>query len=112
MKCFRCGHEQRVLEMVMDPSRKGMICRPCAGLAPKPGMTAAPKGVREQFARPKNPKTSSGKFACLNCKYRFGSSKTLDQVACPYCGSKRISTPAENSADALLKQAGGREYDF
>jgi DNA-directed RNA polymerase subunit RPC12/RpoP len=120
IKCFRCGKEHLLLQMVMDASGKGMVCRPCAGLAPKEGAKAQPSipatpsrpSIREQFARPKNPRESRGKYACDNCKFRFPSSKPMDQIACPYCGSRRISTPEQNSADALLRDAGGKEYDF
>jgi len=109
LKCFRCGKPGRVLEMVMDASGKGMVCRPCAGLKPDGRPTSA---AREMFTKPKSPNASRGKFACMNCKFRFSSSKPLDQVSCPYCGSRRINTPEQASADALLREAGGREYDF
>jgi DNA-directed RNA polymerase subunit RPC12/RpoP len=33
-------------------------------------------------------------------------------VVCPYCGSRRIMTPEQNTADSLIKAAGSREYDF
>jgi DNA-directed RNA polymerase subunit RPC12/RpoP len=119
IKCFRCGKQHLLLEMVMDSSGKGMVCRPCAGLPPRgtPGAkpvaaASTPPSVRERFERPKSPKSSSGKYACLNCRYRFSSSKSFDQIACPYCGSKRISSPEESSADAILRDAGKRDYDF
>lgn len=112
IKCVRCNKQHLLMEMVMDASGKGMACRPCAGLQPV-GQKAAPKpSIREQFSRPKTAKASSGKYACLNCKYRFSSSKPLAEIGCPYCGSRRISTPQQNSADALLRDASGREYDF
>jgi DNA-directed RNA polymerase subunit RPC12/RpoP len=97
------------MEMVMDASGKGMVCRACAGLAPK---EQKPSTIRQQFARPKTAQKSSGQYACGNCKYRFSSSKPASEVSCPYCGSRRLSTAAQNSADALLKQAGSKEYDF
>jgi len=117
IKCFRCGKQHLLLEMVMDVSGRGMVCRPCAGLPPrgqKPASsTPAPSStIRDQFARPKNPRSSSGKYSCTNCKYRFTSNKALDQIMCPYCGSKRISTPEESSADAILRDSGRRDYDF
>jgi DNA-directed RNA polymerase subunit RPC12/RpoP len=117
IKCFRCGKQHLLLEMVMDVSSKGMVCRPCAGLPPVGSPRAAPSTpkpstIREQFARPKNPRSSAGKYSCTNCKYRFSSNKPLDQISCPYCGSKRISTPEESSADAILRDAGRRDYDF
>jgi DNA-directed RNA polymerase subunit RPC12/RpoP len=113
IKCFRCGKQHRMLEMVMDASGKGMVCRQCAGLEPKTKTAPIPRStIREQFARPANPASSRGKFACMTCKFRFSSSKALDQIICPYCGSRRISTPEENSADSLLRDAGKREYDF
>jgi len=114
LKCFRCGKQHPLLEMVMDISGKGMVCRQCAGLKPKdtPPQATPKPSIREQFARPKTPHKSDGKYACNNCKFRFSSNKPLDQVSCPYCGSRRISTPAENSADALLRAAGSREFDF
>lgn len=115
LKCFRCQTQHRVLDMVMDASGKGMVCRPCAGLPPKGAKVAAPTpkpSIREQFAKPKNPSASRGKYSCLNCRFRFPSSKSPDQLTCPYCGSRRISTPEQNSADALIQQAGSREYDF
>lgn len=117
IKCVRCGKQHLLLEMVMDSSGRGMACRPCAGLPPR-GEKAAPPApkpastIREQFARPKSPRASSGKYACTNCKYRFTSSKAFDQIICPYCGSKRISSPEESSADAILRDAGRRDYDF
>jgi DNA-directed RNA polymerase subunit RPC12/RpoP len=98
-----------MMQMVMDASGKGMVCRPCAGLAPKEQKTST---IRQQFARPKSAKESSGKYACANCKYRFSSSKPGSTISCPYCGSRRLSTAAQNSADALLRDASGKEYDF
>ncbi len=133
IKCVRCGKQYLLLEMVMDSSGKGMACRPCAGLAPlgqkapklnvhspatARAMEARAEGrtttssIREQFAKPKSPKSSAGKYACLNCRYRFTSSKGPDMLSCPYCGSKRISSPEENSADAILRDSGKRDYDF
>ena len=123
IKCLRCNTQHLLLEMVMDSSGKGMTCRQCAGLPPKrevatakksvaPESNAQPSSIREKFARPKSPQKSSGKFACLNCRYRFSSSQGPDMISCPYCGSKRISTPEENSADAILRDAGNRDYDF
>lgn len=115
IKCIRCGKQYLLMEMVMDASGKGMACRSCAGLPPK-GQVKAPEvrrsQAREMFSKPTSPKSSSGKYACSNCKYRFSSSKPLSEISCPYCGSRRVSTPAENSADALLQSAGSREYDF
>jgi DNA-directed RNA polymerase subunit RPC12/RpoP len=114
LKCFRCGRQQLVLDMVMDASGKGMVCRPCAGLKPKGG-TEEPQtisSIREQFARPKTAKQSSGKFACTNCKFRFSSSKAFDQISCPYCGSRRVAKPEEVSADALIRDASRTDYDF
>ena len=98
--------------MVMDASGKGMVCRPCAGLAPKRAESSTHMTAREQFAKPKSPALSKGRYACSNCRFRFSSAKPVDHVSCPYCGSRRISTPEENSADALLKAAGSRDYDF
>ena len=112
IKCFRCQRQHLLLEMVMDASGKGMVCRPCAGLPPKDGKASAKPTIREQFARPKTPSRSNGKYACTNCKYRFSSSNPLDTLACPYCGSRRVSSPDQNSADALIKSAGSREFDF
>ena len=109
IKCIRCQKQYLLMEMVMDASGKGMACRACAGLAPKEQKSST---IREQFARPKTPQKSSGKYACSNCKYRFSSSKPASEVSCPYCGSRRLSTAAENSADALLRDASGKEYDF
>jgi DNA-directed RNA polymerase subunit RPC12/RpoP len=105
LKCFRCGKNARMLDMVMDASGKAMVCRSCAGLQPK-------SAARERFEKPKTAAASRGKFACLNCKFRFASSKSETELMCPYCGSRRISRPEENSADALLRDAGSREYDF
>ncbi len=127
IKCLRCNTQHLLLEMVMDSSGKGMVCRQCAGLPPKrevataqksygkeslAGSSKGPSTIRDQFAKPKSPQKSSGKFACLNCRYRFSSSQGPDMISCPYCGSKRISSPEENSADAILRDAGKRDYDF
>jgi DNA-directed RNA polymerase subunit RPC12/RpoP len=119
IKCFRCGKQHLLLDMVMDASGRGMVCRPCGGLppkrepgAPRPVTPEQKSSIREQFARPKSPRTSSGKYSCNNCKYRFTSNKPFEQISCPYCGSKRISTPEESSADAILRDAGQRDYDF
>jgi DNA-directed RNA polymerase subunit RPC12/RpoP len=112
IKCFRCQKQFLLLDMVMDASGKGMDCRPCAGLKPKESGAPVKSTIREQFAKPKNPRSSNGKFACENCKFRFSSSKPMDQLSCPYCGSRRISTPEAHSADALLRDSSTREYDF
>ena len=112
IKCFRCSKQHLMMEMVMDASGKGMVCRPCAGLKPKEPAQATKPSVRQQFERPKSPQASRGKYGCENCKFRFSSSKSMDQVSCPYCGSRRISAPEEHSADALLRDSGGRDYDF
>jgi DNA-directed RNA polymerase subunit RPC12/RpoP len=114
LKCFRCQKQFLLLEMVMDASGKGMSCRACAGLPPKgeKAKPAAASRARQMFSKPSSPKNSNGKYACMNCRFRFSSSKPIDQIICPYCGSRRISTPSQNSADALLRDASGREYDF
>jgi len=105
IKCFRCQRQQLLLSMVMDASGKGMVCRSCAGLSPgKNTPRVAPVKAEKTL--------SSGKYQCGTCKYRFASSKSAEQMICPYCGGRNLTTPAENSADALLRDAGRKDYDF
>gem|GEM_PF-5889774 len=124
IKCIRCCKSGLLLEMVMDASGRGMSCRTCAGLPPKrevatakkspiaPTTTATPSRAREMFTRPKSPQSSRGKYACGNCKYRFSTGKSADQAACPYCGRRRIQTMDEVSADALLRDATRKEFEY
>jgi DNA-directed RNA polymerase subunit RPC12/RpoP len=64
------------------------------------------------FSKPKSPQASRGKYACANCKYRFSTSKPLSETSCPYCGSRRVTTMDELSADKLIHDATRREFDF
>lgn len=111
LKCIRCGGQQRMIDMVMDASGRGMACRPCAGLAPKKVDTPFGRAEPRQATR----KVQDGarqRYTCTDCKYRFMSSKPLTGLVCPYCGGRRIATAKETSANALLSASLDRRYEF
>lgn len=114
MKCLRCGHSNRMLDMVMDANRHGMVCRVCAGLPPK----GAPRNDRiiQDVTKPDpHPRMkddgSRRKYACTACNYRFASAKTGRDLHCPYCGNASVESDLRSSAQALLQASTGRRFD-
>jgi DNA-directed RNA polymerase subunit RPC12/RpoP len=102
-KCARCGKQRRVLEMVMDASGKGMACRACVGLNPG-AAKSAPKSAPVAEAR-------EG-YTCADCNYKFKSAKSPGIVVCGYCGSARVVSSRQSSADSILHQAGASRYEL
>lgn len=102
MKCLRCSKQHKVLDMVMDVSGRGMVCRQCAGLAPKPGA---------KLVRAENAPMERERYTCAECNFKFSSSKGK-QATCGYCGSPRVVPERQNSAGNILKEASMKRYEI
>ncbi len=121
MQCARCKKTNRMLDMVVDASKRGMVCRTCAGLPPKSSPRAMPATERT-IANVTKPSTvgptgrsrdtpGRNKYACTACNYRFGSSKDKTNLHCPYCGSASVENDLKSSAQALISSSLGRGFD-
>lgn len=114
IKCRRCGKGTRMLDMVMDANRTGMVCRSCAGLPPK-GAPRTDRIIQDVTKPDPHPRVkedpSRRKYACTACNYRFASAKPGATLHCPYCGSASIESDLRSSAQAMLQASTGRRFD-
>ena len=53
------------------------------------------------------------KYKCLACGYKFSRTKDATSTKiCPYCGKSNITPDKSNAADAILKEASSKHFDF
>ena len=130
-RCWRCKNVADLKEMKYDSSGKDLICPECLakenrGNAKQVEETATDANpiVTNKVQNPSSnePKTvfnnektfkeiNTVSYQCGSCSLGFTIQKGGIANSCPYCGKNNIRTAFRDSAQKLIEEAEGKEFD-
>lgn len=114
--CGRCKKRTSVSEMRYDKDGKSLICKECYAYRYNNNKLESFGSERKMIKNEKKDPYEGMvvKYRCNICKQNFTLKRRADiRKRCPFCGRENITDQdTDLDADALIREASKKEYDF